>query len=765
MSLRRSALVALGLCLGLSAGCGGGAGGDPSPQAIPPQGVVSDDNLPPGFYDADGGTSEPGPASRLPPPDATAELLPLDGDVVTEWTPFGDRLAYFILNRGEGLDNPQLGVHSTGPGQNLELSLTNPTRLRDAGTIVTVRILAATHGATELVVTLNGLPLVQSPTLTIPASSKFDWRELSFEVDAGAQLDGVQLRFTAQGEGDALIRAVDTSIQERPLPKVPFVVVGSAGKVRPSGRASGASEAELFAARNEFESFQVVVNAANVPIEGVEASVASDLTGPGGATLPASQLTLYREGYYQVVTPSDLEGSPGLWPDALVPDVDPLYKEHRNAFPFDVPAGQNRAIWIDLLVPVDAPAGVYSGAIKLTAKGMASLVPVSVTVIPFTLPSTPSLKSAFGFNPGSECSIGPAGCGGNPSLRAQAKALFVRTALDNRITIANAHVQSINADTGAGLSEFRTYFLPFVKGTANTRLPGARLTTYQVNRVKEHNLAGWKAEAIAQGFGDRVFIYACDEPHFFPNYGDDAGNWALCRDELNQAKAAWPEAPRLVTAHIQSADANNGTSLVDWMVVNEELLDGPSKTPWFVGNQRPLYNDFLSEMPERNKALWLYAACGSHGCTRNTDAYNTGWAGYEIDAPASETRAMAWSAFRYSLSGTLYYDMALLISSAWETQLYSTGNGDGTLFYPGTVDRIGGSHAIPIESLRIKYVRDGYEDFELLKALRDRGFGAEAMSLTASLFPHIYDTARTDAQVQAARKKLVLRVAEVLATP
>ena len=51
------------------------------------------------------------------------------------------------------------------------------------------------------------------------------------------------------------------------------------------------------------------------------------------------------------------------------------------------------------------------------------------------------------------------------------------------------------------------------------------------------------------------------------------------------------------------------------------------------------------------KELWLYTACGSHGCSRNDDPYSLGWAGYDIDAPASQTRAMAWLAYGYGSCG------------------------------------------------------------------------------------------------------------------
>jgi len=42
------------------------------------------------------------------------------------------------------------------------------------------------------------------------------------------------------------------------------------------------------------------------------------------------------------------------------------------------------------------------------------------------------------------------------------------------------------------------------------------------------------------------------------------------------------------------------------------------------------------------------------------------------------------------------------LTTAWTDQYRFGGNGDGTLFYPGTPDRVGGTDPIPIESMRMK---------------------------------------------------------------
>src|SRR5690606_14235690 len=124
--------------------------------------------------------------------------------------------------------------------------------------------------------------------------------------------------------------------------------------------------ARVSAAANEMEAFQAVVSGGNAGLQGVSMSL-SDLVGP--ATIPAEQAMLYRAGYIDVTNLSDANARRGRTPDALIPDVDRYFGEKRNAFPFDVPAGENRTVWVDIHVPPGTPAGMYEGTLEVTAAG------------------------------------------------------------------------------------------------------------------------------------------------------------------------------------------------------------------------------------------------------------------------------------------------------------------------------------------------------------------------------------------------------------
>ena len=99
------------------------------------------------------------------------------------------------------------------------------------------------------------------------------------------------------------------------------------------------------------------------------------------------------------------------------------------------------------------------------------------------------------------------------------------------------------------------------------------------------------------------------------------------------------------------------------------------------------------------------------------------------DAPV-RNRIMEWLTWKYGIHGELYYSMDEAYSKKadpWkDVNLYS-GNGDGTLFYPGRPQIIGGTQQIPIESIRLKLIREGLEDYEYL-AMLTKLAGHEAVS-------------------------------------
>jgi hypothetical protein len=93
------------------------------------------------------------------------------------------------------------------------------------------------------------------------------------------------------------------------------------------------------------------------------------------------------------------------------------------------------------------------------------------------------------------------------------------------------------------------------------------------------------------------------------------------------------------------------------------------------------------------------------------------------------------------------------------------GTGDGTLFYPGTVARIGGQTDIPVASIRLKMVRESYEDYEYLKMLADLGGAADARGIAQQLFAYAWGTDQSPAALMSAREALAQKILARLSKP
>src|SRR5919205_1825522 len=98
--------------------------------------------------------------------------------------------------------------------------------------------------------------------------------------------------------------------------------------------------------------------------------------------------------------------------------------------------------------------------------------------------------------------------------------------------------------------------------------------------------------------------------------------------------------------------------------------------------------------------------------------------------------------------------MGYFLGDPWVSQSAFGGTGDGTLFYPGTTARIGGQTEIPVESLRLKGLRDGMEDYELLHLAQTLGLGAQALAIAQGVYPKTYQAASSPAAVDTARAEL-----------
>ena len=547
---------------------------------------------------------------------------------------------------------------------------------------------------------------------------------------------------------------------------------------------------QLFAAKNEFEACQLVIYGGDTGLRGVTLSPPT-LSTSTGATFSKSNVRLFREGYVNLTRASNSEGGTGAYPDPLIPDIDETVGEKRSAFPFDVPARQNRVLWVEFFVPTTTKAGIYKGNFTLMAAGAPGSsgnsrtfsVPVQLEVWNFALPSTASLRSFFGLGTSVACNAyygsyegcgAKEGAGGNPEKGLLlTKVELARFLLDHRISGEVIYTGPDVQDDGSyNWMDWDGWYKTLWDGSdARLRLKGARLTSVRHNWVlkgqpdyfeKPTYYHAWADHAKQKGWLERTFQYKdkLDEP-------TTPEQWNAIPPTAALAHGANPAFRSLVTTTLFQAKGHDVLSSIDILAPPINLMDDKDTSPLREqtgdppGNQRPSYDAFLAGKATRQ--VWMYQSCQSHGCSSEmaNNPYYSGWPSYMIDASAVQNRAMEWMSFIYRTQGELYYSLDTKLPTAWTDQFFQGGNGDGTLFYPGTASRIGGRTPVPVASIRLKMIREGMEDYEYLKKVADLG-GADgsafAMKTASTLFPHAYQAHPTCAALMSARKALANRI-------
>jgi hypothetical protein len=187
-------------------------------------------------------------------------------------------------------------------------------------------------------------------------------------------------------------------------------VAPSLVRIGPTDAPGTAASISLSGARGETVDSQVVVTApAGSSLTAVNVS-ASTLKGPGGATIAASNITLFREYYLTTNGTNSAEGTnpppgSGTYAEPLIPFNDPETgtalcdsSATLRACNATISGGQNQPYWVDFFIPRGAgssPAGTYTGTIMVRSDQGSSTIPVTLTVWNFELPLVPSEKSLF----------------------------------------------------------------------------------------------------------------------------------------------------------------------------------------------------------------------------------------------------------------------------------------------------------------------------------------------------------------------------------
>lgn len=580
-----------------------------------------------------------------------------------------------------------------------------------------------------------------------------------------------------QAQTDPLANAYKPAQDTNPADYPSYVwMTDSLQKVRrDSGSPGSVKWGTFYGTQNEFVDFQVHLQA---PTGGVALQVVvSDFvqTAPNSFTISASSSDIipYREYYYALTTKTGTAATfynaLGSYPDGLIPKIDPYYGQTTTAFPFTVAAGLNQSVWIDVHIPSGAPSGYYTGTVTLKngATTFATL-PVTIAVWQWPaagfMPSTSSLpfqtrayQNDFCHQVYSattnDCSTFPGASGSDATGKALVQFNMGKILLDHRIGAANFMMPGYTTS----FTGLETSYGALLGGTASTILPGAKLTAaeYFTNAAGFSNVSNWATEANGHSWFNAFLVNSFDEP-------STSGDWSAIIANATPIHGSTPPSPAAVTTNIAAATSNGALNAIDIMIPKINDLD-----PIGGSLQRSSYNSWLSGSAGPTRRLWSYQSCSSSGtCTNGSPGTSTAsWPNVNIDGLPVANRIFETLTFLHSQSGELYYAVSDCFRDTmctdgtntdkpW-TSLYAYGgNGDGTLLLPGDNAHVGVSTPIWVPTMRLKYIRDGLQDYEYYKVLAANGQSAQVSTQIGTIVTNSHSFSVDPTVFQAARQTL-----------
>ena len=566
-----------------------------------------------------------------------------------------------------------------------------------------------------------------------------------------------------------------------PAPEVKLTVLNSMERLCPDQKLSGSDNASIKAARNEVESFQVVVAALqkNLRVTGAEIS---DLKGDAGV-LAKENITLYREEYARVRRSSPrAQLPPGLYPDPLVPFLNPQtgkpiepFNEYRKkwgepfiksgyemyAVPFDVWKGQNQPIWVDVSIPSGTAAGEYKGIFTVTLGNVPEQfgiktdsvrtesvsIPVTLTVWDFTLPDGPTHRNHFG---SVEWMIpGLFGAEKNSDRALDIELNYCKMMAAHRLNppIPERFMPEVNPDGTIKIIPERHQMLRkfleelHVTDFMITNAPFRDITS--VNKSKAINYYRDFYKYLKEnGWEKRAYLYMLDEPNLSENYQTVLDMGAVVHE-------AAPEIRCLVVEQTYTQDPT-------WPDID------PAVDIWC-----PLFafidSATIDSKLKHGDEVWSYTALSQrapeyHPDYQKVKDYDSPY--WHIDAKLTSYRVPAWLNWHYNITGLLYWSSVQIADSKtglmdpWLlpafTESDSQFNGGGHMMYPGVPCGIDG----PVSCIRLKNLRDTMEDWEYF-AILEKLAGKDAVNkIVAEVAPNWWATSEDPAVIEATREKL-----------
>lgn len=440
---------------------------------------------------------------------------------------------------------------------------------------------------------------------------------------------------------------------------------------------------------------------------------------------------LYKIDYVSVEDPTWIgrTAAKGFWPDPLIP-----VEEREDRFilpaPIQIPPGENRAFLVDLFRPKFdfAPGELSIRAateeslyIELfsTAGQELTRLEVNILLLPFSLPDTPSLTTAFGF----DWTFVSQYHHKYSSLPVDEESLhldYLHVLAANRVSIHWPAYQPVLAreTSSQGVA---VDWLPFEDATGKlldgklfddvTKATSFRFPMFadRAGLLTDDEFISIAAQYVAQkGWDDKAFYYLPDEPlrREYPRVIEVAENAATFSPGIRRLVTEPFSAVLEGSVEIWCPDV---ISIGDTIpLVPFYYKYGKLNADWQVNRYPSIYVKRKSE----NEESWFYT-CTSAQIGKYPNLF--------VDYDISYHRVIPWIAYRYGFSGILHWATTasyhLGSRNPWIDQFHYRANGDGNLLYPGTPEMTGVQSHFAVPSLRLIAFREGSEDFEYLTLL------------------------------------------------
>lgn len=419
------------------------------------------------------------------------------------------------------------------------------------------------------------------------------------------------------------------------------------------------------------------------------------------------QLRAYVLGSHQLQKSSTQSKASGEVVDILVPNE----LARKPGFHIPLQNVPKKATYLfEIYVPQGQKPGSYSAEIKFksSAQGAKEFkIPLSPVIHQATLPDQFQLKTSFGFSPSA---VLKKHYGKWVREEQELYQKYFSLASEHRLDLHKIYLyfpepkgkpEAIDPDLLSAQAKGPSFqeqmhelqsgqqsFLKYQWSTSDLPIP-------EIQKTKPTKVFWESAEASVQKYKLKdSFVYFVDEPK--------AQELPGLAQKVKEIKKWAPSLQYLVTTHYRPMLEGS----FNLWCVNIFEWDRPNfPTPDF----------YLNRRQTQKEDFWLYTGCNAHGCNGPEEIQNPDLV---IDRPTAFHLAFPWMAWRYQASGILYYNTVEAyghdLQSPWKDPFVFTGYGEGSLFYPCPPEICGSKEQIVLPSLRLKLLRQGLEQVQLL---------------------------------------------------